>query len=276
MSLPLDGRDEAGLQEGFTGSRARLSSNNPYRDITAEPPSPSPPRADNNNNNNRAFLTFAVRDTPRREPIPLRRSNTTTAHTGPVDPSKFEAAFGEPGPLVPDTSTPPPARRYSSFRRPSSSGSSAALLHPHASDVGNTAYEQDVDYPDTAGLTAQDEPRQMKRHTSLHTVATVLRRVSRRVINLHNSDAPNRPPSSIAPLMAPEPEDIPLTDAPTPIPSAQPLPLPAESEDPARRRYNAAKNELEKSPILLAGKSCYLFGPTHPLRVLLARVISWW
>lgn len=280
-------REEEGILPSTSGSR--LSSNNPYRNLDIEsftdiddehdharPPNQPPSK----------FLTFAVRDRPSN---PLKRSNTVVT-TKPVQMHEFTTAF-ENDPAAPPGAT---TMTFSSSlrRRPSRADSlaSSTLLSGHSRLPSYDAID-DVDYSDTARLTANmagdqqqqqqqqrsSAPRQSLRHRSLHKVATVFRKASRRVVNMQNRDseeveaASERPPSSTAPLISHEQQHDHYYS--TPEESIPMTPTPSSKSITTHSMEDIFRNKGRKPGIYLAGKSCWIFGPNHPLRKTLARII---
>ena len=234
----------------------------------------------------------------------LRRKNTITV-TRPVPIEEFEAAFEErpilkqqrlqQGQQVEQANNNSPGLNH---RRPSRADSitspSAALLTSHSPFPTYDATGEH-NYSDTARLTNNinsDEPtplpsdqpivtnrsRSVGRNQSIRKVATVLRKVSRRVVNIQNDDnAPLRDRSSATiPLISSQQEDIEEESIPmTPTPSIKSVTqsLADNSTIPQQQRYEVRKSK--QRGIILAGRSCGIFGPENILRRLFARILLW-
>ncbi|KAI9498171.1 Ion transport protein-domain-containing protein [Zychaea mexicana] len=283
-------------QEQSAPGGSRLSSNNPYRDLEARG------ELDPHQGTDSAFLTF----TPKEHNVNngsssgsssnghnsiLRRKNTVTITTKPVPVEEFEAAFEE-RPVVQrqqeqqQQDYSPPAFVH---RRPSRAESiaSSSLLAGQAPIPSYDAIEE-PDYSDTARLTANvgDEPaadqpadRPVRRNQSMRKVATVLRKVSRRVVNIQNDD--NAPlsrdrSSSTIPLISKqqhevaEEESIPMT----PTPSIKSV-TPSLADSQEQEQQHSEVRRSRKRGIVLAGRACGLFGPENILRRLFARILLW-
>ncbi|KAG2223817.1 hypothetical protein INT45_001951 [Circinella minor] len=306
MSLSTD-RQEHGASSG-----SRLSSNNPYKELEERGEMDSPQGADtgfltftskehnpsNNNNNSNGFNTSS-----------LRRKNTL-AVTRPVPIKEFEAAFEERPVLQHQRQQQEQEQDIEqgntnnnslelNHRRPSRADSitspSAALLTSHSPFPTYDATGEHNYYSDTTRLTNNgdnDEPtplpsdqlivtnknRSLGRNQSLRKVATVLRRVSRRVVNIQNDDnAPLRDrSSSTIPLISSQQDDIEEESIPmTPTPSIKSVTqsLADNSNNQRQQQYEVRKSK--RCGIVLAGRSCGIFGPKNILRRLFARILLW-
>ncbi|KAI8139587.1 Ion transport protein-domain-containing protein [Fennellomyces sp. T-0311] len=264
-------------QEHNAPGGSRLSSNNPYRDLEARGELESPQGADS------AFLSFATRDTTNvsRQPSTLRRKNTVS--TKPVPIEEFEAAFEErPAVHEHHDNSPSPPQPIPVHRRPSRADSiaSTSLLNSHSPIPSYDAIEE-ADYSDTARLTANisgesadhvaDPP--VRRNQSIRKVATVLRKVSRRVVNMQNDDhtpLERDRSSSTIPLMSKQQEEIEEESIPmTPTPSIKSV-TPSLADDPEH-----FPGKRKGRGIILAGRSLFIFGPENTLRRLFARILIW-
>ncbi|KAI9271516.1 Ion transport protein-domain-containing protein [Phascolomyces articulosus] len=297
---------------------SRLSSNNPYKELEErgdfEPPqgtdsafltftpkernvtsydNSNNPINNNNNNNNAGSL---------------RRKNTMTK---PVPIEEFEAAFEERPVLRPppiqEEELPPVDNNNNNnnngagfiHRRPSRAESitspSMGLL-ANQSPIPSYDATEEHDYSDITRLTAHGnggvgEPstsstadqvspkRSVRRNQSIRKVATVLRKVSRRVVNTQNDErAPlsRHRSSSTIPLIhsqhehddIAEEESIPMT----PSPSIKSVTQSLDDNNPPQQ-YEVRKSK--QRGIILAGRSCGIFGPENLLRRLFARILLW-
>ena len=264
-------------QEHNAPGGSRLSSNNPYRDLEVRGELESPRGSE------AGFLTFATRDTPKvpRHPSTIRRKNTISAKPVPIE--EFEAAFEE-RPTIQEhqddslsRTTPIPIHR-----RPSRADSiaSTSLLNNQAPIPSYDAIEE-ADYSDTARLTTNMSgdsadhvaSSPMRRNQSIRKVATVLRKVSRRVVNMQNDDhvpLVRERSSSTIPLMSKQQEEIEEESIPmTPTPSIKSA-APSQVDDP--QHYPGKR---KRRGILLVGRSCFIFGPESIIRRLFARILIW-
>lgn len=266
-TFPLLGQQEGGfvsmsisrnhLQGGSSsGDSSRLSSNNPYRDLEAQQhpnlvndatPIQQPPPSSSRPPN--AFMTFAIRERPRPDVSVVRRN---TIATNPVPIEEFDALFDE--------------QQQPLYRRPSRAESIASLA-AHSQYDSN----EEQDYSDTARLTANmagddpspTPPQQPRRNQSLRKVATVLRRVSRRVVNNNTMATIDEQPMIQ--------ESIPMTSTSKDTPSSPPPPPPP----PTTQIMPLVQRQRKSRAIILAGKSLGIFGPENPLRRMFAKMLQW-
>lgn len=248
---------QGGSSSGDTSSR--LSSNNPYRDLEAQqqpnlvndatpiqqqqpPPSSSRPPPN-------AFMTFAIRERPKPDVSVVRRN---TIATNPVPIEEFDALFDE--------------QQQPLYRRPSRAESIASLA-AHSQYDSN----EEQDYSDTARLTANmagDDPsptQPPRRNQSLRKVATVLRRVSRRVVNNNTMATIDEQPMIQ--------ESIPMTSTSKDTPSSPSSPPPPPP--PTQQIMPLVQRQRKSRGIILAGKSLGIFGPENPLRRMFAKMLQW-
>ncbi|KAI7862921.1 Ion transport protein-domain-containing protein [Spinellus fusiger] len=297
------------------------SSNNPYRDIESRGNElfqpevlPSVPE------DTPTFLSFSTKTTS-----PETHLKRTYTQTKPVDQKEFKIAFEESKSSY--TTKEPYATRereskstYNRYRHSSLSDppSVRALLSEQAY-ISSYEASEDINYSDTAKLTANvseisrdyspqpsdqsfepssGNPSQSyqkpteytsKAHNrqSLVRVATVIRKMSRRVVNVQNhDDTPRLPPLTINTRDIPK--QVPKEEAdifpeepflPTPAPPIETGPVmelrqqeTLESDSDGSTYISRDSTDIQ---ISLAGNSCGLFSPSNRFRQLLASIICW-
>lgn len=244
------------LQGGSSsGDAFRLSSNNPYRDLEAQqqhpnlpnnaPPTEQPTTFPSRPTN--AFMTFAVRERPKPDVSIIRRN---TIATNPVPIEEFDAIFDE-------------QQQQPLYRRPSRAESIASLA-AHSQYDSN----EEQDYSDTARLTSNmagdgpsPPPTQPRRNQSLRKVATVLRRVSRRVVNNNTMATIDEQPMIQESIPMTSTSKDPSSTSSTPPATTQIMPL--------------VQRQRKHKGIILSGKSLGIFGPENPLRRMFAKMLQW-
>ncbi|KAI9323588.1 Ion transport protein-domain-containing protein [Dichotomocladium elegans] len=236
------------------GGVSRLSSNNPYRDLEAQQPSPQPHDVELPTE----FMSFTSRES-------VGRRNTTS--------TRFVSAAEDLDAIFEEQRQP----LYSHTSRPES----IASVTDHFAHYDAT---EEHEYSDTARLTANMQggdngtqsptiPPPTRRRTastivaarrkqSLRKVATVIRNVSRRVVNNDN----------MIPLVESAEESIPMTAT-----TSGNLQKGEDTADVA----GSPESQEQKLPakrskgIVLAGKSLGLFGANSILRRTTASLLHW-
>ncbi|KAF7724875.1 calcium channel protein [Apophysomyces ossiformis] len=292
MSLPVNRHDPA------YGSRR--STNNPFSDPHSHPVQVTGTTSNQPHEDGRTFLSFTAKDaTTVPETGQLKRRWTRTK---PVNVDEFKTAFEEEQPLR----TRESQRSLIHRRKPSESGSVLSLSSSAAAATALAyvpSYPEsfeDVDYSDTARLTVNAAPparsrsptqrtsrksyepapvepvedyikqtaarTQQKQRQSLRRVATVIRRMSRRVVNVQNTNNSPHIPAPTASLIEERDGSIPMTPTST-ITSSHLTNLPLDQMD------SSVKTTERQIP--LRGKSCGIFGPNNWIRKGLARMLCW-
>ncbi|OAD72147.1 hypothetical protein PHYBLDRAFT_147120 [Phycomyces blakesleeanus NRRL 1555(-)] len=320
MSVP--GHRQEGIFSAYGSTR---SSNNPYRDL--EPNDQDLPQPDILNHvpeNAPTFLSFPAKDIA--PETHLRRTFTRSKPVDQSDfKAAFEDGQVPPATTEerqePEQPTKPRRAKRNRYRRPSLAESlSTTALMSEQSYIRTYDATDDVDYSDTAKLTAnasgsgrdpsppsirpydstpvaptQDMQRQQSQHNSLVSkrqslikVGTVIRRMSRRVVNVQNRGPLPKPlniPKSTYDTMrqaARLEEEIPVVEEAIPLTPATPYRQPVDIESSQRQAGELDRDSFAQtlqmqngSHIYLVDQSCGIFSPTNRLRVALANVLCW-
>ncbi|KAG0186357.1 calcium channel protein [Apophysomyces sp. BC1034] len=296
MSIPVNRLDPT------FGSRR--STNNPYRDLQSHPVPLTGTTSGQPHEDGRTFLSFTAKDAGVPESNPLKRRWTRTK---PVNVDEFKTAFEEEQPPRIRENRHLLLHR----RKPSEPDSVLSLSSSAAAAASALAYvptydeSEDGDYSDTAQLTAnaakparsRSPPRRASRKSyqpapiepvedyikqtaarsqehqrqSLRRVATVIRRMSRRVVNVQNTNSSPHAPASISPTPEEEGEEeengsilmTPTTTKTVPEFTNAPLDQMDSRVKPTHRQIH------------LGGNSCGIFGPENTIRKGLAMILCW-